>query len=238
MLAFISVDIDYMIMSENENVLFDPSSFEDARLEIPETLGKKRGEFLDMTRYVSVVPIETERIPFELRDTKTDFTSVDYAEGTTFEEDFQYWKPGVSPSKHYEGFLAGFPRILGPDRHAYDCLHIWQNNSDVLNSSYAIPLIAIHGLFVFSKFRTDLEADLCEIAFGDTSSRYEVPLLRHKTSGEIHYRDASADDIEEVIKSTPDYPIKVYGGWDVEWPEGISGVGIETNEALKTLLEN
>lgn len=212
MLAVLNEQEENMAMTTPEAALFDADKYADARLRTPEMLGKKTGVFLNLSRFITVDMEEGVHEIFVREEQAATFTSEGYADkDVNFKKDFIGWKITKSHQPNYEGFLAGFPRITDPDGRYKDCLHMWENNSSVMDATYAIPLTAIKGLYVFSKLRTDLMVDLDELAMGDVGSRYEIPMIRNKKTGEVHYRDAEYEDIENIVESMNELPVCVFG---------------------------
>ena len=50
---------------------------------------------------------------------------------------------GADPRSDYKGYLVGFPRISVPDGRVEGYLHLWENNSDILGGTFAVPLLSL-----------------------------------------------------------------------------------------------
>ena len=191
----------------------ESSEGNDPRLGIPEFLGKQAGEFIDASRLVRVFVPEGESV-MQLGNQVSEFTSTDYTKGSRFQGSFTLWSrgPAQAEDREFQGYLAGFPRLTDREGGQVDCLHLWMNNSDVVPDTYAIPLLSISGLYIYSKMRTDLESELDELAMESTTPRWEVPLLRDRKTKEMYFRPANANDISRVIEEVNEAPILLYGG--------------------------
>jgi len=211
-------------MVKPEKALFDSSEYAhgaDGRLLIPERLGSYIGEFLDpnRVRYARIfltdlkntlyIPGEDDELEQE-EGTGDVFRSPDYANGTSYRGDFNYWDKVVTPQNEIYGYLVGFPRLRENDQRNIDCLHCWENDSDIFNRTMAVPLLGVRGLFLYSKFRTRLQLEIDHLS--DSSvPEYEVPLLRNKNTGETYYRDATLTDIQELIDGMEHRLSVIYG---------------------------
>ncbi len=214
------------------DALFDRDQFiTDKKLTIPDALGRTAGIFLSSPRYVDVVLMANSDISYEPGERDADFVANDYAQGTHFEGDFRNWIPQGIARTEYSGYLAGFPRIKDKDGNGVDCIHIWGNNSDVFGDTYAFPLRSLATLAVYSQLITRLQTELDELSMG-AESRYQTPVLRDKNTGQVHYRDATGDDIEEVIEAPENAPVLVYGEMQPQ-----KSYKIVDSEALKHLLD-
>lgn len=226
-------------MSETAPELFDSKTYvKDKRYLIPELLGRQANQFLGTSRFVHIDladgPVETYT-PVD-DESEGDFRSPGYGEDSDFK--FNGWVPSdfykEDGKSHFQAYLVGFPRLILDDDKPRDCLHIWGNNSDIFAYNFAIHLGAISGLFVYSELRTRLQIDLDELAFGDVASRYEIPLLRNKKTGEEYYRDASFEDIERIIEEIDEKPTRVVS----DFASGnLNDFKIAPDSHLKSLLD-
>jgi hypothetical protein len=198
-------------MTSQERALFDANEYgegDDPRILIPEATGSEVGTFFRNPRFVKVY-LETGTNIF-LPDNGGELASDGYAKDSEYEEDFAQWSTVGSSLVERDGYLAGFPALLTPDENVIKCLHLWSHNSDIFSETYALPLLALTGLLVYSRQQTKLLMELDELSMG-AESRYQIPLLRQKTSGDMIYRDAEPEDIVDAIEKLDDAPTLIYG---------------------------
>lgn len=204
-------------MTYQEAALFEAGHYEtDPRLNLPEILGRNRGDFFNQKRLV-MLQIEPSTVVYQPAEQPCGLSSIDYASGdTNFHDDFKQWTEATVPTEytegHFEGFLAGFPSIVDEtSKSPIHCVHVWENNSSVLDITFAVPLRSLRALYLRSWQRTQIRIDMDEVAMGDSTSRFEIPTHRNRESGELFYRRATWDDLAAIFEQSDEADIQVIG---------------------------
>ncbi|MEI9913776.1 MAG: hypothetical protein WDN66_02110 [Candidatus Saccharibacteria bacterium] len=129
---------------------------------------------MDTTRVVRVILENSGSVKLEPTvNDQSEFRSEDYAQGPRYGDLFTNWSRSEQQRDDLEGYLVGFPRLLNAADRVVDCLHIWMDNSSITDESYAIPLLSIEGLYVYSKTYSLLMEELDELAQGGRSPRWK-----------------------------------------------------------------
>lgn len=180
-----------------QGALFESAGYESM---VAGYFGLPPGTMIDpgLRRYVEIDTVPNAPSWYEPAE---DGMHVSTGYGVGVEDDFdgfEEWGALLPYPGHLEapvtGILAGFPTLTDAAEQGkkIECLHLWGDNTDILGSSVAIPIVDIRAVRVFARERYYLEVDLQNMSLGE-QSRYDLPALTDTRGGD-----------EIVLRATPD----------------------------------